>query len=143
MESHDNRNNRKKVNADSIGIKEEVVEVVLQKLENFEQEKKFLEKDINLKDIATYLEINGKYASKIILHSRGKKIVPYINDLKNDHLIHLLKADKSYRKFNYESLTEEVGFGSVQNFIRAFKKYTTLTPIQFIKLLDETEKKEK
>lgn len=144
MESNnkDSRNDKMKVDSDFIGIKQEVVDLVLQKLENFERTKKFLESDINLVHISTYLGINGKYASKIILHSRGKKIVPYINDLKIHHLVQILKSDKDARKFNYEGLMEEAGFGSVQNFIRAFKKYTKLTPLQFINLLNETEKED-
>ena len=136
-------NNRKKVDSGSIGIKQEVIDIVLEKLENFERSKKFLENDINLVHISSYLGINGKYASQIILHSRGKKIVPYINDLKIEHLIQTLTSDKDARKFNYDGLVEEVGFKSVQNFMRAFKSYTEMTPIQFIKLLDEKDKGDK
>ena len=58
-------------------------------------------------------------------------------------MIQTLTSDKDARKFNYDGLVEEVGFKSVQNFMRAFKSYTEMTPIQFIKLLDEKEKEDK
>ena len=129
----------KEVNFDTIDINQDLVKMVLDNLEKFEKTKTFLENDMNLTRIAGYLKTNGKYASKIILRTRGKKTVTYINDLKIEHIIQLLKKDTKFRNYTYVALSEEAGFGSTQQFIRAFKNYTDLTPLYFIEQLNITD----
>lgn len=106
-------------------------------LNKFEKTKKYLEKDINLSKIAAYLKTNTKYASKIILKYRGKKTIDYINDLKIDHVIELLKTENKYRNYTNKALAEEVGFGSTQNFTRAFKNRTDISPTYFVQKINE------
>src|SRR5574343_505455 len=89
------KKNQKKIVQDNfdndLEINPQIIETVLKNLEKFEKTKKYLEKDMNLNKIAAYLKTNTKYASKIILKYRGKKTIDYINDLKIDHIIELLK----------------------------------------------------
>lgn len=120
-------------------IKEEIIKTALHNLEKFEAENKFLEENMNLTRLAKILKTNIKYASRIILKHRGKKTVDYINDLKINHVIHILKHQPKYRLYTTTALGEEAGFGSTQNFTRAFKSRTQLTPMCFIRLLQESE----
>tara|TARA_R110000868_G_scaffold272162_1_gene531438 strand:+ start:898 stop:2547 length:1650 start_codon:yes stop_codon:yes gene_type:complete len=114
-----------------LDINPEVVAEILKKLEKFEFSKKYLEKEMNLFKLASLLNTNTKYASKIIAKYRNKGIIEYITDLKIDHIIELLKSDNKYRNYKNKYLGEEAGFGSTQNFTRAFKTRTGISPTYF------------
>ena len=113
-------------------INPELVASVMQNLEKFEKNAKYLEKDMNLTRLATLLKTNPKYAAKIILKHRGKKTIEYISDLKIDYIIELLKKENKYRLYTNKALGEEIGFGSTQNFTKAFKTRTGMPPTYFI-----------
>lgn len=104
-------------------------------LEKFEQDKKYLAKDMDLQKLAGYLNTNMKYASRIVLHYRDKKTIEYIRDLKVDYVVDLLKSQNKYRNYTDKALAEEAGFGSTQNFTRAFKARTEMPPRYFISQL--------
>lgn len=119
----------------TLDINQELADAIVLNLEKFEEKKRYLEKDMTLNKLALYLKTNPKYASKIILKYRGKKSIEYISDLKIDHVIELLKTQNKYRNYTNKALAEEVGFGSTQNFTRAFKNKTDLSPTYFIQEL--------
>ena len=115
-----------------LDIGSEVIMAILKNLEKFESTKKYLEKDMNLAKMAALLNTNTKYVSKIIARYRNKGTIEYISDLKIDHIIVLLKNENKYRNYTNKALGEEVGFGSTQNFTRAFNNRTGLSPTYFI-----------
>ncbi|WP_339919604.1 helix-turn-helix domain-containing protein [uncultured Flavobacterium sp.] len=115
-----------------LDINPELITTVLKNLEKFERNKKYLEKDMTLAKMASLLNTNTKYASKIISRYRDKGTIEYISDLKIEHIVELLKNDNTYRKYKNEALADEAGFGSTQNFTRAFKNQTGLSPTYFI-----------
>jgi AraC-like DNA-binding protein len=121
-----------------LDINPEVVTAILKKLEKFEYSKKYLEKEMNLLKLASLLNTNTKYASKIIAKYRNKGIIEYITDLKIDHIIELLKSDNKYRIYKNKSLADEAGFGSTQNFTRAFKTRTGISPSYFCTELNKS-----
>ena len=125
-------NNSKEIEID---INPEVIATILKNLEKFERNKKYLEKDMTLAKMASLLSTNMKYASKIIARYRNKGTIDYISDLKIDHIIELLKNENKYRNYTNKALGEESGFGSTQNFTRAFKNQTGLSPTYFISKL--------
>lgn len=116
-------------------INPELVKAILQNLEKFEKNKKYLEKDMTLIKLSGYLKTNPKYASKIILKYRGKKIIEYISDLKIDYIVEKLKTENKYRNYTYKALAEEAGFGSTQNFTKAFNTRLEMPPTFFIQQL--------
>ncbi|MFC4510203.1 AraC family transcriptional regulator [Flavobacterium buctense] len=105
---------------------------ILKKLEKFEQSKKYLEKDMTLAKMAVFLNTNTKYVTKIIAKHRGKGTIDYITDLKINHIIEILKKETKYRNYTHKALGEEAGFGSTQNFTRAFKERNGISPTYFI-----------
>lgn len=121
-----------------LDINPEVVAAILKKLEKFEISKKYLEKEMNLLKLASLLNTNTKYASKIIAKYRNKGIIEYITDLKIDHIIELLKSNNKYRIYKNKSLADEAGFGSTQNFTRAFKSRTGISPSYFCTELNKS-----
>ena len=118
-----------------LDINPEVIAAILKNLEKFERNKKYLEKDMTLAKMAALLNTNMKYASKIIARYRNKGTVDYISNLKIDHIIELLKNENKYRNYTNKALGEESGFGSTQNFTRAFNNRTGLSPTYSISKL--------
>lgn len=123
-----------------LDINPEVIAAILKKLEKFEFSKKYLEKEMNLYKLASLLNTNTKYVSKIIAKHRDKGIIEYISDLKTDHIILLLKNENKYRNYTNKALGDEAGFGSTQNFTRAFNTRTGISPTYFIKELNKSAK---
>ncbi|WP_291131159.1 AraC family transcriptional regulator [Flavobacterium sp. UBA7682] len=105
---------------------------ILKKLDKLEASKKYLEKDMTLVKMASLLNTNTKYVTKVIAKHRGKGTIEYITDLKIDYIIDILKKESKYRNYTNKALGEEAGFGSTQNFTRAFKVRTGITPTYFI-----------
>jgi AraC-like DNA-binding protein len=116
-------------------ISPEVVNAILKNLDRFEQKKRYLEKDMNLVKIASILNTNTKYVTKIIARFRGKRTIEYITELKIDHIVELLKNENKYRNYTNKALGEEAGFGSTQNFTRSFNARTGISPTYFIEQL--------
>ncbi|MFV5692901.1 AraC family transcriptional regulator [Flavobacterium sp. LT1R49] len=122
----------------STGIEEinkDTVASLLKQLEKFEKGKKFLEKDLTAAKLTVAFDSNAKYLSKIIYHYRGKKFTKYINDLKIDYIISLLKTDKMLRNYTNKALAEEAGFSSTQRFATAFYSKTGMPTSYFIEEL--------
>jgi AraC-like DNA-binding protein len=122
-------------NSKELDINPELVTAILKNLEKFERNKKYLEKEMTLAKMASILNTNMKYVSKVILRYRDKGTIEYISDLKIDHVIELLKSENKYRNYTNKALGEEAGFGSTQNFTRAFNNRTGLSPTYFISKL--------
>lgn len=120
-------------------ISPEVTKSILQNLEKFEKNKKYLEKDMNLAKMAAILNTNTKYVSIIIADYRGKKLTNYINDLKIDYIVELLKTQNKFRNYTNKALAEEAGFGSTQIFTKAFKNKNGISPTYFIEELKKQQ----
>ncbi|WP_278008986.1 helix-turn-helix domain-containing protein [Flavobacterium gyeonganense] len=73
--------------------------------------------------------------SQIISHHKGKGFNDYINDLKIDYIITLLKEDRKIRNYTNTALAEEAGFSTTQRFVHAFKANTKMPPSYFIEEL--------
>jgi tetratricopeptide (TPR) repeat protein len=121
-----------------LDINPKVILLILENLEIFEKEKLFIEKDMTIVKVATALKTNTKYASKVIVKYRNKKFIDYIRDLKVDYIVELLKKENKYRNYTNEALAEEGGFGTTQNFTRAFKSRTGISPSFFIQELKKS-----
>jgi AraC-like DNA-binding protein len=119
----------------NLDLNPDIVASVLKHLEKFEKNAKYLEPDMTLTKMAGIFDSNTKYVSRIIFHYRGKKSPEYINDLKIDHVIALLKTDNKYRLYTNKALGEEVGFATTQHFTRAFSNRTGMPPNYFIQEL--------
>lgn len=112
---------------------------LIKQLEKWEQDKKFLEKEITLVKLAATFSSNTKYLSLIIYHHRHKKFITYINDLKIDYLINSLKESKKLQQYKNEALAEEVGFSSTQRFANAFKARANMPAAFYIAQLKKEE----
>lgn len=110
----------------------EVISGIAIQLEKFESSKKFLEKDITLVKLAAAFNSNTNYLSIAIHQIKNKNFPDYINDLKTQYIIEMLKTYKKFRNYNNAALAKEAGFSSTQRFTNAFRSNTGLTPGYFI-----------
>ncbi|WP_177177172.1 AraC family transcriptional regulator [Flavobacterium urocaniciphilum] len=118
-------------------ISPEIVSEILQKLNNFEKEKKYINSIISIHTLAQDLNTNSKYLSSIINNNLNKSFTNYINDLRIDNIINELKVNKKLRKYNVKSIAEEAGFNTAESFSKAFFKRTGIKPAYFVKKLSE------
>jgi len=130
---------RKQAGKTDLDINPDAAEQLLKQLEKFEKNKKYLEKDWTLVKLAAAFNSNTKYLSKIIFYYRDKKFAEYINDLKIDHIIEVLKNDRRIRNYTNKGLAEEAGFSSTQRFTNAFISRTGISPTYFIEELRKAE----
>lgn len=101
-------------------INSETIALILKQLEKFENEKKFLEKDWNLVSLSAAFNSNTKYLAAILNYYRDMRIHEYINGLRIEYIINLLRTEPIYRKYTYAALAQEAGFSSTQRFANAF-----------------------
>ena len=94
---------------------------------------------MSLSVLAGLLETNTKYLSYVINNHKKKSFQHYINGLRIQYIIQKLRNDPVYRQYKIAVLSEESGFSSPNKFSMVFKKFTEITPSQFIKYLDETK----
>ncbi|HRP89334.1 MAG TPA: hypothetical protein PKX92_04800 [Edaphocola sp.] len=119
----------------NIAIKTE--EKLLKKLETFEKQEKFLNKDINLSSLAHQWKTNTKYLSSVIKAHKGNSYSGYINKLKIDYIVDKIYNQPEYRTYKISYLAEECGYASSQVFVNAFKKETGLSPSFFIEKIKQ------
>lgn len=121
-------------------IPEETQQVILQRLDSFEASTKYTNADMSLSVLAKQLQTNTKYVSEIIHVHKNKNFNTYINELRINHIIQLMKEDKKYLNYKVSYLAEESGFSSHSAFTVVFKSITGITPKQFITFLKKEEK---
>ncbi|WP_073410126.1 helix-turn-helix domain-containing protein [Flavobacterium johnsoniae] len=114
-------------------ISQETVQHIIRHLERFERDKKFLQKEITLAMLTVRFNTNSKYLSKVIYHRSGKRFADYINDLKIDYLVELLRNSSVHRNYSISSLAEEAGFTSTPRFTNAFLSKTGISFSYFLK----------
>lgn len=120
-------------------INKETVETILKQLERFENNKVFLEQEWTLTKLAAAFGTNTRYLSKIIATYREKKSGKYINDLKIDYLINLLKENQKIQKYSNKALSDEAGFSSAERFGKAFYSRAGMPTSYFIKELKKEQ----
>ena len=118
-------------------IPDEIVEVVLLKLEVFEQEKHFLSKSITLNSLAKEMHTNTNYLSKIINTYKRASFSNYLNTLRITYIVHELNVNDKYSKYTIQALAEVAGFNASESFGKAFYKITKSMPSDYISKLDK------
>lgn len=113
-----------------------VVEMILNKLMDFERSQGFLDKSITSKSLAELFETNTKYISNVINDYKKQTVNNYINNLRIEYAILILQKDNKKRKYNIEALADEFGFNSSKSFNVAFYNKTGIKPSFYIKELE-------
>ena len=96
--------------------------------------KEYYRKDLNLTEIARYLQLSESYTSRIFNREMGMNIPAYVNQVRLERAKELLRH--SNQKI-YE-IALDVGYLSTTAFHVAFKKQTGLTPAEYRNQMGES-----
>lgn len=129
-------NNEKKKYAKS-GLSEEVAQELHLKLRSLmATEKLYIEPELTLADLANKLDIHPNYLSQIINEMEGVNFYDYINGLRIEEFKRLVAIPEN-QKYTLLALAYDCGFNSKSAFNRFFKKYTDLSPSEYVKQVSE------
>ena len=101
-----------------------------------EEEKYYLERNINLTKISKLLETNNLYLSQVINQKTNFNFNSLINSYRINESRKLL-TNSNFSHYSIEGIAKEVGFKSKSTFNTAFKKFTGVTPSFFRKQATE------
>jgi AraC-like DNA-binding protein len=105
-----------------------------------EQEKTFLECDLNIGDLASMLNTTFHKLSQVINESFSQNFYDYINSYRIKEVKKRMKSPES-DPYTIMSLAYDCGFSSKSSFYNAFKKNTGITPGEFLKRVKEIRSK--
>ena len=91
------------------GLNPIFIENILNQLEEFENDNKFLDTQISQRLLSENFSTNATYLSKIINVYKGKTFNIYINDLRLDYIIEFLKNDVKYLNMDVKELARLSG----------------------------------
>lgn len=107
---------------------------ILEKLNTFENEEMFRDQDMSLSKLASHLNTNTNYLSRIINQRYNKNFNNYINELRINYITKKITENPSYRNYKISFLAEDSGFVSHSAFSTKFKEVTGISPSQFLSL---------
>lgn len=114
-------------------------DIIKKELENaMLSEKLYLNHSISIQSLSTQLNTNTKYLSYVINNVFGKNFSSYINEYRIEDSKKLF-LENAHDTYTIESISKMTGFKSKSAFYYAFKKYTGLTPTQYIQSHVEKE----
>ncbi|MDV3608991.1 AraC family transcriptional regulator [Elizabethkingia anophelis] len=114
-------------------MSEEVYKDLQDKLEKFEKEKQFLEKGMTLNKLANIFETNSTYLSQFINETKSMNFSRYLGILRINYITQLMYENEKYLNYTIQSLSDECGIASRQNFSDLFQEINGLHPTEFIK----------
>jgi YesN/AraC family two-component response regulator len=91
----------------------------------------FLDKELTLGSLASSLDLNPHQLSQVINEKAGMNYNDFINMYRINYAKNLLLLP-DYKKFTIAAISDLSGFQSKTTFYTAFKKYTGVTPKEFI-----------
>jgi AraC-like DNA-binding protein len=102
-----------------------------QDLQNyFNQNKPWLTQNLNIWEVAQHLGTNRSYVSNVINEKFGCNFNQFVNSYRINEAKHILNNNNQK---TIAEISELAGFGSVNSFIRIFKKIEKCTPSEFRK----------
>ncbi|KGO78588.1 hypothetical protein Q763_17675, partial [Flavobacterium beibuense F44-8] len=87
-----------KVTPEGLDINKEIISKILKGLREFEKKKNYLNSGITQSALAEELETNTTYLSKVINHYKEKNFNSYLNELRVNHAVSLLKNSPTHRR---------------------------------------------
>lgn len=117
---------------DLLKVSKEKEDEILNKLIEWEESDHFLNKNMSISMLSAQTGINTKYLSEVINTTKGKNFNGYVNELRINHIAHLLKTDPAYLNYKVSYLAEYSGFSSHGAFTNVFKSVTGMSPNTYI-----------
>ena len=110
-----------KIESDKLKVKEIMVEKSL-----------YLDPNLSLDKLAKETGFNNKYLSLVLNLGFNKNFFEFINEYRVERVKQLL-VHPDYQHFTIVAIANEAGFNSKSTFNSIFKKYTKLTPREYLR----------
>ena len=123
-----------------LNLPEEKVRELQQLFENYITKQYYLLQHTNLKQVASHLNTQPYVLSTFI----NQVYQMHFNDFINLHRIKYIEdglTNKKWESLTLEAIAGKAGFNNRITFLTAFKKFTGITPTQYIKKLRSTKNK--
>lgn len=136
--NNNNNNNHKPAERSSkrkMSISKETFDKIVEKLNQFEEDKLYLNPEMSLAALASITQVNVKYLSYVINDYKRYDFNSYINRLRISYIINKLEREPEYLNYKIAFLAEECGFISHSKFAVIFKQILGMSPSDFIKHL--------
>ncbi len=111
-------------------------QIILKRLEKFEQDKGYLDKDITIEKLSKELITNRTTLSQALNEHRGG-FKMYIKTLRIDNAINQLNNNSQLKHQNLDVLADTFGFGTRKSFTVAFQEVKGVSFSEFAKGLGE------
>jgi AraC-like DNA-binding protein len=125
INNSENDNSDVKSQDDKKNISEQSTERIYSEFEAIVQ-KRYLNPNLSLDDVAKEINITSNYLSQII-NIRNITFNDYVNALRVDR-VKLMLSEETFSTYTITSIGLEAGFNSNASFYRAFKKHTNMSP---------------
>jgi AraC-like DNA-binding protein len=127
-----------KPNPEDTLISEKELDEFLEKLNLLmTKDKAFLNPDLNLKLLSSYLEISEKHCSYLLNKGMNMNFNQYVNNFRIDTFKEKIKEGE-HKTYTLTSIAYGCGFNSKSTFNRVFKSACGMTPSEFVKTSKDT-----
>jgi AraC-like DNA-binding protein len=109
---------------------EEVFQIWSDLSRNMNEEKSFLDPNLNLMDLSNAIETTSNKLSQVINIREGKSFYDFVNALRVQHAKSMMSSVR-YNHYTVLGIGFDSGFSSKSTFNRAFKKTEGLTPSKY------------
>lgn len=96
------------------------------------EQKPFTNPELTLNDLAQSLGVHPNHLSQVINSKENKSFYDLVNEKRIEEFIRLI-SQPAYQQYTLVSVAYDCGFNSKATFNRNFKKYTGLTPTDYVK----------
>lgn len=117
------------------GLKDTDAEQLHKKLNEYMQrEKPYLNSQLSLSKLGESFGVHSNYLSQVINDRESKNFYDYINGYRIDEFKRIV-TDPKKKRLTIMALALECGFNSKSAFNNCFKKFTSQTPSEFMKMI--------
>ena len=120
-----------------LNLDQEKEQEILKGLEDLEKKEMYLKEGYTLQFVAKKLKTNTTYVSYVVNKIYDKSFSEYTNELKINYVIKELEQNPIFRKYSTQAMAESIGYKRANSFTVSFKKRTGVTPVQYIKTIEE------
>lgn len=120
-------------------VPDDKLQDIKSKLESFENNKDFLEKNITVNNLAKKFGTNRDYLSKSVNELKEMNFSQYLNELRIGYIVEELNNNEKIRKYTIAAIADEIGYNNSESFSNAFRKTTGTLPSYYIKLLQQNQ----
>lgn len=113
-------------------LNKENVEKLERKLKEFEDQMKFLSKEMSFSTMVGELDTNEKYLNRYLKENLKTNYNTYINEKRIYYIVDKLKNDPAWRSYKLTYLADESGFSSYSAFTVNFKNIMKESPSTYI-----------